>query len=157
MTGVRGKGRVAGAQRAALARALYPRALRPFLLSHTRTPLHPIPPSFPAGWLPLPFLNTRSVTVNHPAEGSAWEGSGPLKGFAKPAPQLRRVCCHPWSWPPCSLVLVPAGLRRCLSPKGPGTGTQVRGLRHSEPPPSVGREWGEPLAYLLSSQGLERI
>lgn len=95
MTGVRGKGRVAGAQRAALARALYPRALRPFLLSYTRTPLHPIPPSFPAGWLPLPFLNTRSVTVNHPAEGSAWEGSGPLKGFAKPAPQLRQGVLSP--------------------------------------------------------------
>lgn len=96
MTGVRGKGTVAGAQRAALARVLYPRALRPFLLSHTRPPpFTPSSPLFPAGWLPLPFLNTRSVTVNHTAEGSGREGSGPPKGFAKPAPQLRQGVLSP--------------------------------------------------------------
>lgn len=95
MTGVRGKGRVAGAQRAALAKALYPRALRPFLLSHTHTPLHPISHSLPCWLAPTTLLKHQTVTVDHPAEGSAWEGSGPLKGFAKPAPQLRQGVLSP--------------------------------------------------------------
>lgn len=73
MTGVRGKGTVAGAQRAALARVLYPRALRPFLLSHTRPPLHPILPSLPCWLAPTTLLKHQICDCESHCRGK-WSG-----------------------------------------------------------------------------------
>lgn len=69
--------------------------------------------------------------------GLGWtfgKGSGPLKGFTMQLLLSSDVVCQQrLSWPPCSLGLVPAGPRRCSSPKGPGDWHPGEGPRHILP------------------------
>lgn len=143
---------------AAHARALYPGARRPFLLPT------------PAGWLLPPFFTPACsrylLGCADPCLGITLQGKVFWKALVLGRVLLGlllssdRVCCHQLSWIPCSLVLVPAGLRRCPSPKGPGDWHPGEGVE-AHLAPSVGRKGGSepltsPAARRLSEYELSR-
>lgn len=122
---------MAGAPRAAQARALYPRALRPCTPSH---------PPFTPAYLPAcsrSLWGSVDPGCGSPCREKCSRRLWSLKGFTRPAaPPFPQGVPSPAVL--ASLVLVPAGLRRC-PPKGSVPWHPVRRRLRFIESPSVGR------------------